>query len=151
MAEAQNYANHRRFYPLHHFIAAPIALLGALGAIANLVIATVWFRGYRGVIEATVILLIALAVALAMTISRLYAMKVQDRVIALEVGERYERLSGKPFAVLCDQLSVKQIVALRFASDGELVPMAQAAAEKNTKPGDIKKSIKEWRADERRV
>ena len=151
MADQQNYANHRKFDPVLHYVAMPLLLLGAIAAIANLYIAIHWFRGYRGVIGASALALVSLGTIIIAVKSRLYALKVQDRVIALEVSERYERLAGKPFVTYGDKLTAKQIVALRFASDAELVTLIGEAAEKNMKPAEIKQSIKQWRADNRRI
>jgi len=42
-------------------------------------------------------------------------------------------------------------VALRFASDAEFADLARKAAEGNMPQDDIKKSVKNWRADYDRV
>jgi hypothetical protein len=46
---------------------------------------------------------------------------------------------------------VKQIVALRFASDGEFVALAQKAANESMTPDAIKRAVKSWRADTDRL
>jgi hypothetical protein len=45
------------------------------------------------------------------------------------------------------KLSVKQIVALRFASDDELGSLLERAVRENLSPRDIKGSIRSWRPD----
>jgi hypothetical protein len=46
---------------------------------------------------------------------------------------------------------VKQIVGLRFASDGEFVALARRGAEDGLAQKDIKQAVKNWRADTDRV
>jgi hypothetical protein len=57
-------------------------------------------------------------------------------------------MTGK---LLDHRLSVKQIVALRFASDEEFVELARKAADQGLSMDDIKKSVKHWRGDYYRV
>ena len=79
---------------------------------------------------------------------RAFPLKAQDRAIRAEENLRYFVMTGK---LLDPRLSVLQIVALRFASDAEFVPLALRAANENLAPKDIKQAIKTWRADEYRV
>jgi hypothetical protein len=81
-------------------------------------------------------------------IVRLYALKVQDRVIRAEENFRYYRLTGNR---LDDTLSMKQVIALRFAPDDEFVELAEQATSESLSPDDIKKAIQNWRADLHRV
>jgi len=46
---------------------------------------------------------------------------------------------------------MKQIIALRFAPDDEFVILADRAIKENLSPVEIKKEIKNWRADHHRV
>jgi hypothetical protein len=55
-------------------------------------------------------------------------------------------------AAQASELRIGQIVALRFASDEELPALAQQTLEgKFAKPDDIKRAVKNWRADHLRV
>jgi hypothetical protein len=49
------------------------------------------------------------------------------------------------------ELTESQIVALRFASDGELPGLVEKALNSKLKAGDIKKAIVTWRSDTFRV
>jgi hypothetical protein len=80
--------------------------------------------------------------------ARGFALKAQDRAIRAEEGLRYFILTGKR---LNPSLSIKQIVALRFASDQELQALVEKTIGENLGNKEIKQQIKNWRADEYRV
>ena len=61
-----------------------------------------------------------------------------------------ELLAGGHEAQLA-QLSPQQIVALRFASDAELGELLERAMRERLSPADIKKAVREWRADPHRT
>jgi uncharacterized protein DUF6526 len=75
---------------------------------------------------------------------RTFALKAQDRAIRAEEQLRHYVLTGK---LLDSRLSVKQIVGLRFASDGEFVALAKRAADEHMEPDAIKKAVTVWRPD----
>ena len=79
---------------------------------------------------------------------RTYALKAQDRAIRAEEQLRHFMLTGKPFD---SRLNIRQIIALRFASDEELPALAKKAAEENLRSKEIKQQIKHWRADNYRI
>jgi len=80
--------------------------------------------------------------------SRGFALKAQDRAIRAEENLRHFALTGK---LLDKRLSIKQIIALRFASDEEFPELAQEAAEKELTNSKIKQQIKNWRSDNYRI
>ncbi len=75
---------------------------------------------------------------------RSFPTKVQDRAIRAEENLRHFIMTGKP---LDARLTIGQVIALRFAGDDEFLALAQKAATEGMKPDDIKKSVKNWRAD----
>jgi hypothetical protein len=79
---------------------------------------------------------------------RSFALKAQDSAIRAEENLRYFILTGMR---LNQNLSLYQIIALRFASDDEFVSLAEKASEQNLKPNEIKKLIKNWRPDYHRA
>jgi Family of unknown function (DUF6526) len=82
---------------------------------------------------------------------RLYALKVQDRLIRLEERERLLSLLAEPLRSRVGALSEAQLVGLRLASDGEIPGLVGETLSKKLSQADIKKSIKVWRADYFRV
>jgi hypothetical protein len=143
MSAPQTYATHRRFEPLHHFILLPFFLITAVATIYTFVrrpaLATFW------------IALLALAVlALAVQV-RVYALKVQDRLIRLEEQLRLARLLPEDLKARIPELTVKQLVGLRFAADSEVAERVREAFQENLDGEAIKKRIKTWRPDEFRV
>jgi hypothetical protein len=84
-------------------------------------------------------------------ISRIYTVKLQDRIIMLEVKVRAAELLPAGADAQLDKLTSKQIAALRFASDAEFGGLLQRAALENLTPKDIKASIKAWRPDPHRT
>jgi hypothetical protein len=99
--------------------------------------------------EATTWILIAVVAALAVLIamSRWYIVKLQDRIIMLEVKIRAAELLTSGQDALLAKLGPKQIAALRFAADEEFGPLLERAARENLSPKDIKASIRTWRPD----
>ena len=83
--------------------------------------------------------------------ARLYALKVQDRLIRLEERERLASLLPEPLRLRLGELREGQLVGLRFCCDGEIPTLVQETLTKNLSQADIKKAIKVWRADNFRV
>jgi hypothetical protein len=75
-------------------------------------------------------------------------LKAQDRAIRADENLRHFALTGK---LLDPRLSVKQVVALRFAPDEEFVALARKAVDQSLAPDAIKRAVKQWRADTYRV
>jgi len=80
--------------------------------------------------------------------ARGFSLKAQDRAIKVEENFRHYVLTGKTFD---SKLTVRQIIGLRFASDQEFPDLAKKAVDENLSEKEIKKSIKNWKADNYRV
>lgn len=150
MAEL-NYANHRKFVPGFHFVAFGILLINIIWAVWRL------FVPIQTVPTAPVfdrILAVAVAVALMLLAwyTRSFPLRAQDRIIRLEERQRLERLLPADLKDRIGELSTGQLIALRFASDGEVAELTRDVLDQGIrKPDDIKKKIREWRADRLRM
>ena len=80
-------------------------------------------------------------------ISRAYIVKLQDRIIMLEVKVRAAELLPSGADAQLARLGVKQITALRFAGDDEFGALLERAARENLEPKAIKAAVRNWRAD----
>ena len=109
MAAPQTYATHRRFEPVAHFFLIPVFLITFIITIRHLV----KFPSPH----AAWVMVVAFAVLLLALQLRGYTLKVQDRLIRLEETLRMQRLLPQDLLDRLPELSVKQMVGLRFASD----------------------------------
>ena len=141
----QNFKNHSRYNPLHHFVLTPISLTIFVWTIIN------FFQDKNTISQKVYFLLISIAILLVSMIGRMYATKNQDRIIRLEMRQRYFEMTGKSFAEKESQLRLGQIIALRFASDEELLNLMEKAIVEKLKSKEIKQAIRNWQADTNRV
>lgn len=141
--KTQNYSNHRQLVPSYHFFTFLIL-------IALMVLTGIYFFSddHDKVLLPYILVLLILSILSVGLHARMFALKAQDRAIRAEENLRYFILTGKR---LNTHLSIHQIIALRFASDEELVVLAERANNENLSPKEIKMAIKTWRADFHRV
>jgi hypothetical protein len=77
-------------------------------------------------------------------ISRTYIVRLQNRIIRVEMMLRLERLGrGADFG----KLSMAQIAALRFASDAELPALIGRAINERLTSDQIKRAVTDWQGD----
>jgi hypothetical protein len=139
----QTFANHARLDPPFHFFALPVFGLAMIGGLVHLI----WHPSWHS----ASFFVISLAAVVALTKSRLYAIRVQDRVIRLEERLRMAALLPEPLRSRISEFTERQLIALRFVSDAELPILAGRALSENLSPADIKKAIQVWRPDYWRV
>jgi uncharacterized protein DUF6526 len=145
MANTQSYKNHAQIVPLYHRVLTGLLLLILIGSIVNLTKS--WGDSTR-FYSASLIVALTIAAILLFIFVRVFPLKAQDRAIRAEEQLRHYVLTGK---LLDRRLTMRQIVALRFASDAEFVALAQRAVDQSMTPDAIKQAVKEWRADTYRV
>ena len=107
------------------------------------------FRG--GETRDLAILTLIFAMFLVGWISRAYIVRLQDRIIMLEMKVRAAEVLPAGADAQLAKLTKQQIVALRFAPDEELHALLDRAARENMKPKEIKAAVKNWRADHYRT
>jgi hypothetical protein len=96
-------------------------------------------------------ILMSLVFFLMAGLSRGATLRAQDRLIRLEERLRLHALLPAEDRTHINELSVKQLVALRFASDDELPALFRKTLTQNLEPKAIKQSIVNWKGDYYRV
>ncbi len=140
----QNYANHRRIIPMFHIFTFLLIVAVFIGALVNLFHSF----GTGNLYSASLIVVIAIILGFQFYYLRIFPLKAQDRAIRTEENFRHYVLTGKP---LDANLSIRQIIGLRFAEDEEFLELEKKAVAENLSENDIKKAIENWKADTYRV
>lgn len=145
MAEkTQDYKSHRKYVPSFHFFVLPVLL-------ANVVIEGKRLFQNQDMRNAWAVVL-AIALFVFAFAARGMAARAQDRVIRLEERLRLASLMSPEHIGKISELTPAQLVALRFASDEEVPALAERTMTGEFKsPEEIKKAVKNWRADIHRV
>lgn len=145
MAElTQNFKNHARFHPPFHFVLMPILILHLTISIRRLIANPGW--------DSAEFALLAVGLLVMGFLTRVNALKAQDRTIRFEERLRYQQVLSADLAKAAESLRTGQIVALRFAPDAELPGLvSQVLSGKLKSQKEIKQSILNWRADHDRV
>ena len=144
MSQPQSFENHTQRVPV--FLSTSLALfLSIIGACVNLYQS---LGDHQRLYSASLILVLSVTTLMVAFLARTFALKAQDRAIRAEENLRHFALTGH---MLDPRLAPLQIVALRFASDGEFVELAKRAADQNLGSKEIKQAVKHWRPDNYRV
>jgi hypothetical protein len=141
--EPQSLKNHARLDPPFHIFTFGLYVANLVFAIISEVRRPDWLSTWY--------LVISLLVIVPIFKIRLYPLKVQDRVIRLEERLRLQALAPPEWHAQIYKLKEDQLVALRFASDDEVVELAKQTLEHGWNRKQIKERIKNWRPDEWRV
>jgi uncharacterized membrane protein YheB (UPF0754 family) len=136
----QSAQSHAAWLPMFHFIASPITMLGF------------FFFAWSAVKEPNrenlISAIYTFGIAVGVFASRIMALKVQDRVIRLEMRLRLKEILPAALASRIGELKVKQLVALRFASDAEMASLVERTLKGEfASQKEIKAAIKDWQSD----
>ena len=139
---AQSYANHAH-QPLWTYLA------GVLGGTGFVLVTGDWLAGWhRGKLG---VVLVSLAVLTLVSMSRVYTVSLQDRIIRLEMRLRLREVLPAAQQASIMEIPTPQLVALRFASDVELPALVERAIRERLSRKDIKKAVKDWVPDVERT
>jgi hypothetical protein len=139
MAE-QSYKKHARWLPAYHFFVMPVLLANVLNAIRHVYLAPVLGMVFQ--------LVVAVALLMLGFLSRIMALTVQDRVIRLEMRLRLRGLLPPELQPRISELTHRQLVAMRFASDDEMTELVRDVLNgKLATSNEIKQRVKSWQAD----
>jgi hypothetical protein len=141
---SQSYASHRQYVPLYHYYTGAVLLVLLVWAV---------YRAVQGFsVDRLMMVLLIVTLILVYYFARAFALRAQDRVIRLEEQLRLARLLPDPLKARLGELSIGQLIALRFAPDAEVPELVAAVLERRIGSVDeIKRSIKAWRIDEARL
>ena len=134
------------YNPITHFILMPIFL----GSLILAIYLTLTHRADNPVLYPWMIV-ISVALILLNAQSRIYALRVQDRVIRLEERLRLSTLLPREDLAPALALTPAQLIGLRFASDAELPALARRAVQENLSQTAIKAAVQTWRPDKARI
>jgi hypothetical protein len=142
----QNYKNHIRYYLPHHFLFYPLILILFVYAVRTAFMSEgdrlIWFF---------IAALLFLIGWLSFMLRQHYALMLQNRIVVLEMRFRYFVLTGQRLELVEDRLNFDQLAALRFASDEELPTLVEQTLSEELSATQIKKTIKKWLPDHKRV
>jgi hypothetical protein len=152
MAEEKNQSatSHTRWDPAFHFFVIPVFVAGLVMSLIHF-FAHISEGDTRDHVHSFLLVLLATALLTLVFKTRLYALKVQDRIIRLEERLRLTQLLQEPLRSRISELTVDQLCGLRFASDAELPKLVERTLNEKLKRADTKKAIQNWRSDYWRV
>jgi hypothetical protein len=141
----QNNAHHAQYVKGYHLVLSGLLVIGAITSLVNVYLQ--WAAHYD-MLNSILIALLFICGLFSGYYLRRFPLKAQDRAIRAEENLRHFILTHKP---LDSRVTMSQVIALRFAPDDEFIVLADRAAKDSLTPAEIKKEIRNWRADNHRV
>jgi hypothetical protein len=139
-----SYKTHRAYDPLYHFFVVPVLGINVLLA--------VYFLYRRPVLLNVWALIFAIALVVLAWRVRYFPLRIQDRLIRLEETLRLQRLLPEELRGRIDDISTRELIALRFCADEELPEHVRAIYAGDYRGGEnVKSHIKTWRPDPHRI
>ena len=143
MPEPQSFKNHRQ---------TSWGFLSAVGLFVINLGWTLYVAGQNPSGGTFVGVMVAVALVVLAFALRTEVLTVQDRVIRTEMRLRLARVLPQDLAGQVERLTLRQLVGLRFSSDGELPALVRdVLAGSLTSEKDIKMRVKDWQADHLRA
>ena len=137
---SQSFNSHTQWTPGYHYFASPLSIIYLIWSIQRLI--------KTPDADTAFALVGALALFGAIAMVRLSPLRVQDRLIRHEERTRLMRLLPEEMQARIETLHPRQLVALRFAPDAEVVELVrQVYANPEMSSNEIKAQIKRWKAD----
>lgn len=140
----QSFANHSRMVAGFHYVTGGCTIVFVLWSI--------WHAVTTRSADAHFQMLGAFGLLGTFWYARAFPIKAQDRVIRLEEQLRLQRILPDDLRARIDELSARQLIALRFASDAEAPELVRwVLTDRVTDIKLIKQRIRSWRPDTHRV
>ena len=140
----QTFANHARYVPMYHFVLFAILIVDVRWSVARL--------SRHPSVDAIVALLVAFGLLILFFYARQFSLTVQDRLIRLEMRLRLASVLPSDLVPRIGELSVGQLIGLRFASDSELSELVRAVLTQGIADRTaIKRMVRNWQPDTLRV
>jgi hypothetical protein len=140
----QTFENHTRYVPLYHFVLFGILMINLVWSVVRII--------RHPSVEAAVALLIAFGLLILFFYARQFALTMQDRLIRLEMRLRLAKVLPADLAQRIGELTVSQLIGLRFASNEELPELVRKVlAEGISDRTAIKRMVRIWQGDYLRV
>jgi len=141
---SQSFERHAQYTPPYHFFTSPLGFLFFGWSLKRLIANPSADTAY--------LFVGSLALLGAILMLRLSALRVQDRLIRLEERLRLGRILPADLQPKIESIRTSHLIALRFASDDEVTDLVRKViADPSIKPKEIKRQVRQWRADYFRV
>ena len=136
----QTYANHRRYFPLFHYVALPILLANVVVTVAHAIRQPSAFNAW--------LVVLALGLVSGLIALRASALLVQNRLIALEMRLRLATSLAPDLRSRIPELHLHHLIGLRFAGDAELPGLVERCLRGELPTTDtVKREVRQWRPD----
>jgi hypothetical protein len=140
----QTYQNHAKLVPAFHFFVGPVLIANVVVTIFRVVHHFDFYTAFQ--------VLLALALLVLAFLARMFALRVQDRVIRLEMRMRLRELLPADLQAHINDFTPSQLIGMRFASDRELPDLARKVVADNIQDrATIKQLVQNWHPDDLRL
>ncbi len=137
---AQRYANHRRLFPVFHYLALPILLGNVLVAVMHAIRRPTAWNAW--------LVVLSIGLFAGLVASRASALLVQNRLIGLEMRLRLASTLPPELRSRIPELHLRHLIGLRFASDAELAALVDRCLQGEFPTTDsVKRAVQDWRPD----